>query len=325
MSMGKIRKITFILLTVLLVGTVALEANAKSKTAIKACSITVDGVPVVGELLGEDSLDVSVSGTGFTLDHFDEENELFAWEGGEVPELTIYLSAKDGYYFAITKASQIKLKGCTFVSAARQDSATTLKVCVKLDKAVGYVIGSVEEAILSDKFVCSWTPVEDAGSYEVRFMLGNATLGGTQTTKELSMDCSSMVMKAGRYHFKVRAIHKNDASVASEVWATSNDIDVSEADAKVYKEAAEAAMSQGTWVSDKTGTKFKLPDGTFVKNAWRKINKQWYYFKADGNRATGWNQIEGAYYYFYPENGQLAVNTTIDGYELDINGRRIEQ
>lgn len=321
----RLTKITMLfLLTVVFVGTTALSTMAASKKAIKSCSITVDGVPVVGELLGEDSLDVSASGTGFVLDHFEETNELFAWEGGETPEITVYLTAKSGYYFAITKASQIKLKGCTFVSAKRQDSATTLVVCVKLNKSVGYKIGEVEEATLSSNMTCTWEPVEEAGSYEVRFLLGNATLGGTQTTTQTTLNCADKITKSGTYRFKVRAVHKNDPEVKGE-WKASNDINISDAEAKVYSDAAEAKMSAGTWVPDKKGTKFQLPDGTFVTNAWRKIHKKWYYFKADGYRATGWTQLDGAYYYFDPTTGEMAVNTTVDGYEIAIDGRRIEK
>ena len=38
-----------------------------------------------------------------------------------------------------------------------------------------------------------------------------------------------------------------------------------------------------------------------------------------GAMATGWKQIGGRWYWFYP-NGAMAANTVIDGYELNENG-----
>jgi len=44
----------------------------------------------------------------------------------------------------------------------------------------------------------------------------------------------------------------------------------------------------------------------------------WQYMK-NGKPATGWKEIDGKWYYFY-ENGSMAVNTVIDGREIGPDG-----
>lgn len=55
-----------------------------------------------------------------------------------------------------------------------------------------------------------------------------------------------------------------------------------------------------------------------VQAAWKRDKTGWWY--AEGSSwATGWRQIDGKFYYFY-DNGYMAHNTQIDGFNLDGNG-----
>ena len=36
--------------------------------------------------------------------------------------------------------------------------------------------------------------------------------------------------------------------------------------------------------------------------------------------AEGWNQVDGNWYYFYPKQGNKAVNTTIDTFYVNDQG-----
>ena len=67
---------------------------------------------------------------------------------------------------------------------------------------------------------------------------------------------------------------------------------------------------------------------------WKKIDGIWYYFDENrenndddyGKMVTGWHLIYNVWYYFYtkePYDGDLAVSTVIDGYQLDGEGRII--
>lgn len=81
-------------------------------------------------------------------------------------------------------------------------------------------------------------------------------------------------------------------------------------------------------------------DGT-LQTGWVQIGDYWYYLKTSGIMATGWiNHTDGKWYYlddgtgrmvtgwnkindkwyYLNSDGSMAVNITIDGYKLDING-----
>ncbi|WP_244834471.1 hypothetical protein [Clostridium sp. BJN0001] len=46
---------------------------------------------------------------------------------------------------------------------------------------------------------------------------------------------------------------------------------------------------------------------------------KWYYLGTDGKMRTGWQKINGAWYYFY-SNGEMASNCNISGYTLGADG-----
>ena len=88
-----------------------------------------------------------------------------------------------------------------------------------------------------------------------------------------------------------------------------------------------------------------IPDGD-MKTGWFKDKDIWYYLNPTGDNAgavlmntwlvsadgkkyylgnngvmlTGWNNIDGRWYYFYPNQGHLATNTRIDTFYVDANG-----
>lgn len=52
---------------------------------------------------------------------------------------------------------------------------------------------------------------------------------------------------------------------------------------------------------------------------WKQDNKGWWYKEGNSSYASGWNIINGNWYYFY-SNGYMAHNTMIDGYYLNDSG-----
>ena len=125
--------------------------------------------------------------------------------------------------------------------------------------------------------------------------------------------------------------------------------------------------NNGTWMMDNTGWWFKKSDGSYPKDAWYECiwngTSNWYHFNAqgyadggwltdkDGQKYylhnlhdgkfgymyTGWNQINGQWYYFNTANiatglaagghskGSLVTNaTTADGYKVGADGAWIK-
>ena len=56
-----------------------------------------------------------------------------------------------------------------------------------------------------------------------------------------------------------------------------------------------------------------------VATGWIQDSGKWYYLNEDGSMVTGWYQVGETWYYSY-SSGELAVNTTIDGYRVNENG-----
>ncbi len=70
-------------------------------------------------------------------------------------------------------------------------------------------------------------------------------------------------------------------------------------------------------------------DGTFGKAlvGWRLIDGSWYYFEPRHNGLygrgyqDGWHSIGGKYYYFY-DDGKMAADAVVDGYQIGADGAR---
>ena len=104
---------------------------------------------------------------------------------------------------------------------------------------------------------------------------------------------------------------------------------------------------------DKVALGWKKIDGTWyyfqtngaMRTGWLKDGSKWYYLKSSGEMQTGWLKDKGIWYYlessgamkasqwfqvsgkYYYVNasGELAVDTTIDGFQVDSNGARVEK
>lgn len=71
--------------------------------------------------------------------------------------------------------------------------------------------------------------------------------------------------------------------------------------------------AQAGWVSTGSTWKYMGSNGSYVKNAWRRIDGKWYWFEADGTMKTGWHW-EGDNRYFLTSSGAMATGWyRIDG------------
>lgn len=53
---------------------------------------------------------------------------------------------------------------------------------------------------------------------------------------------------------------------------------------------------------------------------WIKRDGKTYFADSNGQMVEGWNQIDGAWHYFYPGSGEMAYNTQINGFYVDEDG-----
>lgn len=287
---------------------------------IRSVGISIQGTIEVDTEMGEENLEISTSGNKYSFDHYEVENVGFRWSPEDVPDIKIYLTAEDGYYFHITKASQIRLTGATYVSAAREDSAYTLVVEVKLP-SLDSQVADIKSAVMTADGACTWEESVGSGSYEVKFMRNGTTLGGVQTVNGTSFDGSRYMTKASSsYHFMVRGVNQKDPSIKGH-WTDSNKVNVTEAMAAAQQEKNRNDNSAGTWEERDGHWVFLLPDGSLMRDGWREIREQWYQFDENGCMRTGWYMDNGNWYYLDPADGHMWRNAvTPDGYEIGING-----
>lgn len=81
----------------------------------------------------------------------------------------------------------------------------------------------------------------------------------------------------------------------------------------------------GDWVYDDGEEKwwYMLNTGDYLFSGVYKINDKLYAFDDYGWMIEGWYEENDSYYYFYPGDGHMAMNTTVDGYRVGHNGRAI--
>ena len=85
------------------------------------------------------------------------------------------------------------------------------------------------------------------------------------------------------------------------------------------EEDIEEYYEGGYWYKDENSKWHYERNSGYEVVGWFKQNDKWYYFSDDGIMKTGWVNTDGNWYYLY-NDGVLAVNTTIDGYNLNQSG-----
>ena len=186
--MSKKRIIGMITIAALMAGLVAMPVMAASKKKIKSVNVKVTASITPETRIGSEDVDVDVKDSSkYYYDTYEVNNSGFEWVATDVPELSIYLRAEDGYYFSLSKLSDVKLDGATLVKASKQDSSETLKLVVKLPSLSEYVADFNEEETvnLTNNGFAIWNPISGAGSYEVMVYRDGSAVGvTTRTTTE---------------------------------------------------------------------------------------------------------------------------------------------
>lgn len=84
---------------------------------------------------------------------------------------------------------------------------------------------------------------------------------------------------------------------------------------------SDGSMATG-WIVD-NGVHYYLYDTGAMAKGWINLNGTWYYLKDSGAMTTGWANLGSDYYYLDPSTGKLLTNTTIDGYKIGSDGKKI--
>lgn len=334
--MGKVFR-TYISLLVIACMTMlsAMPVYAASK-GIKNVSIKIEQSESgfgVGSEAEEENINVSVKGSDaakYSVTKYEFSEEVDGIIGDEAPTLEVTLTAADGYRFGVMTGKNMKFTGDLkpeYVGSKRENSNKDLVVKVKLngihDNAANV---DYAEWDYSRPGVIKNYSMSDVNYYEVR--LRNDTVGKVYSAiipagvKEF--DLSQYMRSVGDYSFMIREISSTSGR-KGEWYECEEDIKIDEATvALINQKYAYASLDGNGWQKDDKGWWFKYPGGSYPASQWLKDNGHDFYFNAEGYMVTGWNEIDGAWYYMN-ESGEKQFNcVTPDGHTLDEEGKRID-
>lgn len=93
---------------------------------------------------------------------------------------------------------------------------------------------------------------------------------------------------------------------------------------EIYKSAEnEKNILNSAWLKDRDGKWYYLNSDGIMQRGWVKVNDLWYYLNDSGVMLTGWIKESGKWYYL-KSDGSMAVNTTINGYKIGMDGAWIK-
>ena len=312
--MKRIGKATAVLLALALAATgMTTTSYAATRKKITTVSLKIKSDIHVGDEVGTNGVEVETSSSKYNVDDYKFDNDSFEWEETDVPKLVVTLRADEGYYFAMTTASSVKLNGAKYVTAAKQDSSETLLVTMTLPP-LREQAGNITSAQWNDLGQATWTAAPGSDTYEVRVYKNGSPFGAVETVTGTTCDLSNRLVRAASYTYRVRGINRYVSDNKGE-WTESNSISIDEGTAARFREVGGAA-----WIQDATGWWYRNGDGTFTTNNWQSINGKWYFFNEQGYMMTGWILWNDQWYFCNPD-GDMAVNTvTPDGYTVNENG-----
>ena len=158
---------------------------------------------------GDDIGDITVKAGGSeyyveSAEYTNSENQ-DTWTLGDVPEVKVELSARDGYRFSYTSKSHFTLNGCNakFKRAKVYDSGDYIEVYAELKRIGGKLEGTSN--LQWEDTVAEWDEIDGAKSYEVKLLRDEKTVTTVSTTGT-SYDFAGYFNREGDYTFRVRAI-----------------------------------------------------------------------------------------------------------------------
>lgn len=319
MKAGK-KTAAFMIASIAIAAVMAVPAMAASRKKVSSVNLSVESNIQPETRFGEEEIEITVKSAHCTYESYEIENIGFNWTREDVPEISIYLRAEEGYYFSLTKASAVKLNGATYIRAVKQDSSEVLKLTVRLP-SLAESVGEMTEVTLWDNGFATWEESPGAGSYELRLYKNGNGVGVTMlTTTDTFYNLQNQMGRPGSYQVKVRPVNGLNQSKKGE-WIVSQDVMISEEQAaRIRSGEAGGPPRKGEWKQDHTGYWYEWEDGTYPRNQWEKIDEKWYFFEESGYMKTGWIDWNGERYYC-SESGEMLTNTTTpDGIILDYDG-----
>ena len=139
-----------------------------------------------------------------------------------------------------------------------------------------------------------------------------STTGSSSTTSTGNTNNGGPGVTGSTGWYQTNAIwhYRKADGTASTAWELIND--------KWYHFDVNGNMQTG-WIDDNGFRYYLKPGDGDMANSWQLIDNKWYLFDESGHTKKGWVQYNNAWYYIN-DGGEMAVNTTIDGYNNNQDG-----
>lgn len=267
--------------------------------------------PESGDEIGD--ITVRAGSSGFEVDtaEYTNQEDQDKWTVGDVPEVKIELSAKDGYKFSYTSKSHFSLSGCNaeFKKAKIYDDGAYIEVYAELKRVGGKLQGASNLEWQDTTAV--WDEIDGAKSYDVKLLRDEKTVTTVSTTGT-SFNFAGYFNREGDYTFRVRAISSYNSKTGE--W--------SEDSSSLYIDEDEIGNygGSGHWVQDGTGWWYSYDTGGYPASCWKQINGAWYNFNSKGYILTGWQKLDGIWYYLNPSGAMTTGWQAVNGQWYYMNG-----
>lgn len=246
---------------------------------------------------------------------------------GDEPRMKIYIRAmgydsrgREYIFRGGYSASNITIKGGTFVSARVISSGSELEVTVKLSGVKGQ-FPTPDDAYWKNSGYGNAVWVMDSdnkrlssGYYDVYLYRSGSIVKRLEAYKGTSYNFYPYMTKKGTYIFKVRTVPQTESEKkygSKSNWLESGEIyvdesNVSDGSGQTDGNGISSNNSQVGWIKDGTTWYYRYPDGSYQKNSWLKTNNKWYLFDSSGKMLTGW-QTRNGQTYFLQNTGDMYV------------------
>lgn len=252
---------------------------------------------------------VSVSSVELNLDTATKDDN--KWSKYDAPELTIYLSADDDYYFNKCSKGSFSFEGADveYLDAKRDSDKSEIELKIRVIP-LSENVGNVSNLFWDDNSIAHWKKGYKNSKYDIKLYYNDSPIRSYETTNT-SYDFANDMNRAGEYYFSVRgkAAKKYSSDFIKSDSITITDVQANELVKKVVNNTkTHNIVSNGGpntttptkvvegWQSTPNGWWYRHSDGGYTKNNWEFINNKWYYFNDTGYMVTGWQYINNKWY-----------------------------
>lgn len=134
--------------------------------------------------------------------------------------------------------------------------------------------------------------------------------------------CGSIQIRCNDRDFNIEAKGWNDYTVEySQIDSISYEENVLQNDNGYRTNGlGNLKYAMGNFKNDIFGDYIRYTHASCHSYGWLGKDGKTYYLDNIGYMVEGWNQVDGNWYYFYPGQGNKAVNTTIDTFYVNDQG-----